>query len=147
MGSGCLTPDWSNTTEWSNTYGQSQKSWFSMRSVNIGIFLYKDLWSPPIALKGVRNFFCTASHCVKLHKVTWLDCSFSFEPWTLYRPWTLWCTHWKNFHHATWCSFAAGPYMTHALCVVSSARSFSIVPWTPFRPWSLYQPWTLWSTH
>ena len=38
-------------------------------------------------------------------------------------------------------------HVTHALCVASSARSFSIVSWTLFRPWPLYRPWTPWSMH
>ena len=50
-------------------------------------------------------------------------------------------------HHVTWCSFAAVPYVTHTLCVASSPRSFSIVPWTLFRPWTLYGSWIPWRTH
>ena len=42
---------------------------------------------------------------------------------------------------------SALPHMTHALRVASSARSFSIVPWTLFQPWTLYWPWTPWSMH
>ena len=52
-----------------------------------------------------------------------------------------------KFHHVTWRSFTAALYVTHALCVASSACSFSIVPWTLFRPRTLYRPWTPWSMH
>jgi len=55
--------------------------------------------------------------------------------------------HFEKLHHFTWRSFAAAPYVTHALRVASSARSFSIVSWTLFRPWPLYRPWTPWSMH
>ena len=51
-----------------------------------------------------------------------------------------------KFHHITWCSFAAAPYVMHPLRVASSARSFSIVPWTLF--WLNSLPTVnLWSTH
>ena len=70
-----------------------------------------------------------------------------FRPWTLYQPWTPWHTHFEKLHHVTWHSFAAAPYMMHALRVASSACSFPIVPWTLFRPWALYWHWTPWSTH
>ena len=84
---------------------------------------------------------------------TFLDLGFSivpwtlFRPWTLYPPWTLWRMHFEKLYHSTWRSFAAAPHVTHALRVVSSAHSFSIVPWTLFWPWTLYWPWTLWRMH
>ena len=37
-----------------------------------------------------------------------------------------------KLHLVTWRSFAAASYVTHELCVASSARSFSIVPWNFF---------------
>ena len=112
--------------------------------------------------------WCT--HLRKPHHITWRSFaaapfvmhtlhvassagSFSIVPWTLLRPWNLyrlwtpWSTHFKILHHVTWHSFAAAPYVTHALRVASSARSFSIVPWTLFRLWTLYRSWTPWSTH
>ena len=52
-----------------------------------------------------------------------------------------------KFHHVTWCSFAAAPYVTHSLHVAHYACSFSIVPWTLFQLWTFYRPWTLWLTH
>ena len=42
---------------------------------------------------------------------------------------------------------SALPHVTHALCVVSSAYSFSIVLWTLFRHWNLFRPSTPWRTH
>ena len=46
----------------------------------------------------------------------------------------------------TWCSFAAAPYVTHALNVACYTCSFSIVLWALFRQWTLYRTWTPWCT-
>ena len=135
-------------------------------------FLYP-LTSPPPP-NTAQNYSYITSYCVnsnmKSHHVTWCSfaaapyvmhalcvvsfaLSFSIVPWTLFRPWTLyrpqtpWRMHLRKLHHLTWRSFAAVPYVMHALRVASSARSFSIVLWTLFRPWTLFQLWTLWSTH
>ena len=91
----------------------------------------------------VTHALCEASSARSFSIVTWT----LFRPWTLYRPWTPWRMHFEKVHHVTWRSFAAAPHVTHALRVVSSTRSFSIVPWILFWLWTLYRPWTLWRTH
>ena len=48
----------------------------------------------------------------------------SFPTLTLYWPWTPWRMHLRKPHHVTWCSFAAAPYVMHAIHVGSSAHSF-----------------------
>ena len=91
--------------------------------------------------------------------------SFSIVPWTLFQLLTSWCKHLiyalcdtctgcgklrSLFFYCTVNSFLTlnslptMNSMTYALCVVSSALSFSIVLWTLFRLWTLYQPWTPW---
>ena len=100
-------------------------------------------WRSFAAALYVTHALCVASSARSLSIVPWT----LFQPWTLYQPWTPWRTHFEKLHHVTWRSFAAAPHVTHALRVASSARSFSIVPWTLFWPWTLYQPWTPWRTH
>ena len=94
-------------------------------------------WHSFAAAPYMTHALCVVSSACSFSIVPWT----LFRPWILYRPWTPWCTPLEKLHHVTWRSFAAAPYMTHALRVASSARSFSLVPWT------LYRPWTLWSTH